>query len=92
MIIVLYVDDCGISTDDPKKVDELVKQLRDRGFDLEIEGDFTLFLGVEIKKLSDNKFKFLQTGLINKVLETAGMKDCNINHTPATVTPMYLLL
>ena len=88
MMIVVYVDDCGIATDDPKKIDELVQQLRDRGFDLEIEGDFTTFLGVEIKKLPDNKFELLQTGLINKVLETAGMENSNPNHVPAAATPL----
>jgi len=85
---VVYVDDCGISTNDPKKIDELVQQLRKRGFDLEIEGDFTTFLGVEIKKLPNNKFELLQTGLINKVLEAAGMQDSNPNHVPAAATPL----
>jgi len=88
MMVVVYVDDCGVAADDPKKIDELVRQLRDRGFDLEIEGDFTSFLGVEIKQHSATKFELLQTGLIDKVLATAKMTDCNINHIPAAKTPL----
>eukprot|EP00980_Cylindrotheca_fusiformis_P005885 scaffold1235_cov177-Cylindrotheca_fusiformis.AAC.1 len=84
MLIVVYVDDCGISSDDPEKILALVDELKKRGFDLEIEGDFATFLGVEIKKLEDGRFHMLQTGLIKKVLEAACMLDCNPNHVPAT--------
>ena len=35
------------------------------------------FLGIYIKKLDDGGFKFCQTGLIQKVMESAGMKHCN---------------
>eukprot|EP00980_Cylindrotheca_fusiformis_P019554 scaffold6778_cov130-Cylindrotheca_fusiformis.AAC.1 len=66
MLIVVYVDDCGISSDDPEKILALVDELKKRGFDLEIEGDFATFLGVEIKKLEDGRFHMLQTGLIKK--------------------------
>ena len=83
MMIVVYCDDCGISTDDPSKIDTLVHQLRDRGFDLGIEGDFETFLGVEIKPLPNGRYHLLQTGLIKKILATAGMTDCNPNHVPA---------
>ena len=88
MMIVVYVDDCGISTDDPKKVDILVEQLREKGFDLEIEGDFETFLGVEIEKLDDGKFHLKQTGLISKVLKAAHMTGCTENHVPAAPTPL----
>ena len=82
--MVVYVDDCGISTDDPKKVDKLIDDLRAKGFDLELEGDFETFLGVEIRKLGNGKFHLLQEGLIKKVLEAAGMSDCNGNYVPAS--------
>ena len=88
MLLVVYVDDCGISTDDPSKIDKLIEDLRSRGFDLELEGNFETFLGVEIRKLGDGKFHLLQEGLIKKVLETAGMSDCNPNHVPAAPTPL----
>ena len=88
MMIVVYVDDCGISTDKPEKVDELVAQLRAKGFDLEIEGNFETFLGVEIRKLDDGRIHLLQEGLIKKVLEAASMTDCNPNYVPASSTPL----
>ena len=88
MMVVVYVDDCGISTDDPTKVDTLIDELRKRGFDLELEGDFESFLGVEIRKLDDGRFHLLQEGLISKVLEAAEMSDCNNNHVPAAPKPL----
>ncbi|CAJ1945013.1 unnamed protein product [Cylindrotheca closterium] len=88
MMIVVYVDDCGISTDKPEKIDELVNQLKEKGFDLEIEGDFETFLGVEIRQMKDGRYHLLQEGLIKKVLEAAKMTDCSPNHVPAAPTPL----
>ncbi|CAJ1928508.1 unnamed protein product [Cylindrotheca closterium] len=88
MMIVVYVDDCGISTDKPEKIDELVNQLKEKGFDLEIEGDFETFLGVKIRQMKDGRYHLLQEGLIKKVLEAAKMTDCSPNHVPAAPTPL----
>lgn len=44
MLMVVYVDDCGILTNNPKKVDTLIADLRAKGLDLELEGNFRLFL------------------------------------------------
>ena len=43
------------------------------------------FLGIRIQKHSDNKFLLTQPGLINKVIKTTKMEDCNTVQTPATV-------
>lgn len=54
------------------------------GFDLKIEGDFTAFLSVELKRLSNNSIHLFQKGLIKKTLQAASMSDCNPNATPST--------
>ena len=43
--MVLYVDDAGIAALTRKNVEDFVEELREEGFDLEIEGDFTDYLG-----------------------------------------------
>ncbi|CAJ1962760.1 unnamed protein product [Cylindrotheca closterium] len=88
MMIVVYVDDCGISTDKPEKIDALVNQLKEKGFDLEIEGNFETFLGVKIRQMKDGRYHLLQEGLIKKVLKAAKMTDCSPNHVPAAPTPL----
>ena len=88
MILVTYVDDCGLGVDDPKKIDWFVSELRKRGFELEVEGDFTAFLGVAIDRTEDGRIHMHQTALIDKIIKTAEMQDCNPNYTPAATTAL----
>ena len=84
MIIVLYVDDAGIGAKDPADIDKLIAQLRKLGFELKKEGNFNEFLGINFDKRKDGSIELTQTGLIDKILEAAGMTDCNPNRVPAT--------
>ena len=47
--MVLYVDDTGITAPVRKNVEDFVEELQQEGFDLEIEGDFTKYLGIGIE-------------------------------------------
>ena len=84
MMVVLYVDDAGIGAKDPADIDKLIDELRALGFELKKEGDFTSFLGIKMETLDDGSIELTQTGLIDKILESAGMTDCNPNRVPAT--------
>ena len=84
MLLITYVDDCGLGCKDPKMADWFLHELRKRGFELDIEGDFTAFLGVAIEKQDDGTIHMHQQGLIEKILVAADMTNCNPNHTPAT--------
>ena len=46
MLIVLCVDDAKMAAPNEGSINKLVKELRDKGFDLEMEGDFTECLGI----------------------------------------------
>ena len=46
MLIILCVDDAGIAAPNEESVNKPVKELQDKGFDLEMEGDFTEHLGI----------------------------------------------
>jgi hypothetical protein len=85
---VVYVDDVGIAAKRQEDVDEMVALLREKGFDLTREGSFSEFLGIKFDKLNDGSINMTQKGLINKIIEAAGMTDCNPNWTPASTTPL----
>ena len=51
--MILYVDDAGIAAPKREDVNKFVKELQTEGFDLEIEGDFTEYLGIGIEELPD---------------------------------------
>ena len=84
LIIVLYVDDAGIAAPNIEIVDEFVKSLKAKGFELTKEGSFSEFLGIKFDEDSKaGTITMTQTGLIKKVIATTNMEDCNPNWTPA---------
>ena len=83
MIVVLYVDDAGIGAANMDDIDELIDQLKNLGFELKKEGNFNEFLGIKLEKRSDNSIELTQTGLIDKILQTTNMVNCNPNRIPA---------
>jgi hypothetical protein len=85
LIMVLYVDDAGIAAPTKDIVNKFVEDLRAHGFDLEIEGDFTEYLGIKIEELSDGSRVMSQAGLIQKVIEYVGLQDCIPNYVPAAL-------
>ena len=53
MLMILYVDDAGIAAPEEQDIEGLVEELRNEGFDLEMEGDFSTYLGIGIKENED---------------------------------------
>ena len=84
LIVICYVDDLGIQAPNKKIVDELIAHLRNKGFELTLEGSFSEYLGIQYTKVSNTKIKMTQEGLIKKIMDTTGMTDCNSNRTPTT--------
>ena len=50
-MMVLYVEDAGITAPNQSIIDEFATELKDLGFDLEIEGNFSSYLGIGIEEL-----------------------------------------
>ena len=88
MIIVVYVDDLGVGAANKEDIDILVKDLENQGFALTREGSFSEFLGIKFNKLDNGDIECTQKGLIQKILKTANMTDCNPNHTPTLTTSL----
>ena len=87
MLIVIYVDDCGIGAADPNDIDRLVDDLHHLGFELTREGDFSEFLGIKLQKRGDGSIVLNQRGLIDKILKATCLEDCKPNTLPAS-TPL----
>jgi hypothetical protein len=89
MVALVYVDDVVFFGPDQGKIDKLIKDMSDDGFNINVEEDFFHFLGVDIKKDKNKKtFTLIQTGLIDKVIHALNMKDCNGKQTPALKVPL----
>jgi hypothetical protein len=84
MMVVVYVDDCGVGAKDPADIDKLVDELRGLGFELTREGDFSEFLGIKLEKRSDGSIFLSQKGLIDKILKATELEDCKPNILPAS--------
>lgn len=80
----MYVDDCGIGAKDPDEIDQLVTDLRNLGFDLTREGDFTEFLGIKLTNNTDGTITLTQQGLIDKIVKAVHLETSNSVCTPTS--------
>jgi hypothetical protein len=93
LLCVIYVDDTIFSGPDENQIAQEIIGLRvskfetQHKFQLRDEGEVGDFFDIRISKQADGTFKFTQTGLIDKVLRTGGLVDCNHCTTPAATTP-----
>jgi hypothetical protein len=94
MICVIYVDDTIFAGPDATKIQDETHNLGVRTFEeqhkfeLRDEGEVGDFLGIRITKQSDGTFYLTKTGLMEKLLEAAGLQYCNLFLTPASKTPV----
>lgn len=89
MIIVTYIDDCVHWYKDQEVMDAFVKSLRDDGdsynWEHTVEGAVSAFLGIDIQHhAKQNQYKLTQTGLVDKILDTTNLRDCNGKSTPCS--------
>ena len=84
IMLINYTDDTGIAYQNEVALKEFLDSLAKNGFEYTKEGSFTEYLGIQyVKDKSNGKITMSQSGLIKKIIATAGMEDCNPNHTPA---------
>lgn len=88
VIVLIYVDDTMLFALDNLDIRDVVHQLRDAGFVLEIEtNDVAGFLGVQITHDPANGcICMTQTALIKCIIETLGVR--HTRQTPALTTPL----
>jgi hypothetical protein len=84
-ICLTYVDDCLWFGKDGAALDALIQQMKDeRKMDLKVESrDVSAFLGIQFTR-EGNTIQLMQAGLIERILQDAGMEACSPELTPAT--------
>ena len=87
MICLVYVDDCIFFARDVSKIEAMIEDLK-RDFKLEMEGEVSAFLGIQIDHLPTGGYQLNQRGLKQKVIEYCGLADCKPDKTPASVEPL----
>jgi hypothetical protein len=95
MICVVYVDDTIIGAWQLSDISWEIMSLgivdnnMKHTFTLRDKGDVSAFLGIQIKRLTSNKFQLTQPALIDKILTTMNLENCNGCDTPATTSPIH---
>ena len=64
LIIICYINDHGIHALTKEIVDDIIKSLESKGFELTLEGSFTKYLGINYHQNTDNSITMTQEGLI----------------------------
>lgn len=93
VICVVYVDDCLFFSPCAADIDESLAAIKGRGMDLEVEDSVEGFLGISIKRESNENVGELitltQTGLIDRIIIALGLdENSNGISTPAPEKPL----
>lgn len=80
LIIAVYVDDLLVTGSDKALIKRFVEQMSSN-FEMSNLGRLSYYLGIEVKQL-EGYIELKQTGYARKILEKAGMNDCNPTKYP----------
>ena len=64
-------------------MNKFIKKIKELDFKLTVDDSLTSFLGIKFERSDDGSFNLTQPALIDKVVKTTGMENCNRNFTPA---------
>ena len=80
-IILVYVDECIIISEDEKEIDRFVKSMMNgkEGFIWTNDGDLVRFLAVEIEYEDNGIIHMMQPQLIQRILDSCGIKASEVN-------------
>jgi Reverse transcriptase (RNA-dependent DNA polymerase) len=89
LMVLNYCDDQIWLSPDNALIEEYAGKLKALGYELtlEKEGDMFAFLGIDFKR-HGSKIELSQRGLIEKVINYVGLKDCTPRSTPAATAPL----
>ena len=81
--LILHVDDMGIAYKKKEVLQNFLNELKGKGLQLTMEESFNEYLGIQYEKDEENKVHLTQKGLIMKIIDAVGLKNCKANVTPA---------
>lgn len=80
LVIAIYVDDILVTGSNPEMITNFKEQMSSK-FDMTDLGKMSYYLGIEVNQGS-GYIELRQTGYAKKILEKAGMADCNSTKYP----------
>jgi hypothetical protein len=82
-LVVVYVDDCIITTKDVSVANRLLERFKDvHNLDFTREGDLAAYLGVSIAHNNDGTLTLTQPALTRRIVEALGLRDSRPVPTP----------
>ena len=76
IIFLLYVDDGIFATPTDNDIDGVIKQLQELGYDIEVLGTLSEYLGVQVHHLEDGRLHLSQPHLIQQIIDDIGFNAC----------------
>jgi Reverse transcriptase (RNA-dependent DNA polymerase) len=86
VICVIWVDDCLFFSKSEANIDSILTSMN-KTMPLTKEQSVTAFLGIQIQR-SPTSYTLLQPKLIQQIIDSSFMSDCNGAKTPAQSTPL----
>jgi hypothetical protein len=83
-ILILFVDDLGISAKNTATINEFLDAIDAKGCKFTRQQSFNDYLGIQYDVLADGSINMTQPGPIKKIITTAGMDRCNPKDNPVT--------
>ncbi len=80
LLIVLYVDDGLVASQDSNDLDKFLTELKSQ-FSVTVSAA-SCFLGIQISQWSDGSIALSQEGYVKNVLQRFNMSECNVTATP----------
>jgi histone deacetylase 1/2 len=84
VLFILYVDNAICLTPNPKDADNLIADLKGRGYVLTDEGEMAAYLGLQVTKHEDGTMTLVQPAFIERIISQCGLDDAKMHDTPAT--------
>ena len=82
VIVISYVDDLLLYSPRDEWINDTINALKDKGVDLNREGDANGFLGVDISRsICDNRITLTQRGLMDRIVTPLGLEDAKYETT-----------
>ena len=86
VIFMVYVDDGIFIGNNDEQLQAIIKEMQGLGLNIEDQGHPADYVGVNIKKLKDDSYKFTQRALIDSIINDVGLKDSKTKPVPAKVS------
>jgi hypothetical protein len=86
IIFMVYMDDGIFLGRNDSQLEDVIKEVQNLGLNIEDHGHPADYVGVNIKKLKDGSFEFIQQALIDTIIDDIGLNDANVKPVPVKVS------